>query len=139
MSFLEVPAEVVAALGSGKRPKVVVTLNGHRYRTTVSVYGGTSMVPVRREIREASGLTPGLPLDVTIELDTAPRTVDVPEDVTAVLNGDHALKAAFEKLSYSHRKEYVEWITGAKREETRRQRVEKMATMLREGVRTPKG
>jgi uncharacterized protein YdeI (YjbR/CyaY-like superfamily) len=71
--------------------------------------------------------------------DERPREVAVPEDLAAALSGDAAAGAMFDRLAFTHRKEYVEWITGAKREETRRQRIEKMATMLREGVRTPKG
>jgi hypothetical protein len=138
-SFLAVPAGVVEALGSGKRPKVAVTLNGYTYRTTISVYGGQSYVPVRREIREASRITPCQPTDVAIELDTAPRVVEVPDDLAAALDAEAPLRQAFDQLSYSHRKEYVDWITGAKRHETRRQRIEKAASMLRQGVRTPKG
>jgi hypothetical protein len=137
-SFLEIPRSVVEALGAGKRPPVAVTLNGYRYRSTVAVYDARFYVPVRREVREAAGITAGQPLDVTVELDTAPRTVDVPPDLAVTLNSELALRAAFDALSYSHRKEYVDWIVGAKREATRRQRIERAAAMLRDGVRSPK-
>ncbi len=79
-----------------------------------------------------------MPSDVTIELDTAPRTVEAPDDVAATLNTDSSLRQAFDDLSPSHRKAYVDWIAGAKRDETRRRRIKKMATMLRDGIRTPK-
>jgi hypothetical protein len=79
-----------------------------------------------------------MPTDVTVELDTAPRTVDVPDYLTAALNAEPSLQAAFDELSSSHRKEYVDWIAGAKREETRHKRIKKMAAMLREGIRTPR-
>jgi hypothetical protein len=137
-SFLEVPAETVEALGAGKRPPVSVTLNGYTYRSTVAVYSGRYYLPVRKEVREGARITPGEPLDVSIALDSAPRTVEVPDDLSASLDADPQLRAAFDALSYSHKKEYVEWITGAKREETRRQRIEKTGTMLRAGVKTPK-
>ena len=81
-SFLEVPAETVEALGAGKRPPVSVTLDGYTYRSTVAVYGGRYYLPVRKEVREGARITPGEPLDVSITLDSAPRTVDVPDDLT---------------------------------------------------------
>jgi uncharacterized protein YdeI (YjbR/CyaY-like superfamily) len=89
-------------------------------------------------VREAAGSMAGQPLDVTIELDAAPRTVEAPQDLAAALDSDPALRTAFDALSYSHRKEYVDWIVGAKREATRRQRIERTAVMLRDGVRSPK-
>jgi hypothetical protein len=137
-SFLEIPSAVVEALGAGQRPPVAVTLNGYTYRTTIAVYGGRYYVPVRREVREGARVIPGQPLDVTVTLDQAPRTVEVPDDLGAALDGDPDLRATFDKLSYSHRKEYVDWIESARREATRRRRVEQAATMLRQGIRTPK-
>jgi Bacteriocin-protection, YdeI or OmpD-Associated/Domain of unknown function (DUF1905) len=138
-SFLKVPLSVVEALGAGKRPKVKVTFNDYSYRSTVAVYDGEFYLPVRREVREGARITFGEPMDVTLELDTAPREVEVPDQLAASLARDDAARAAFDKLSFSHRKEYVDWITGAKRKETRRQqRVEKMLAMLRDSVRTPK-
>lgn len=138
-SLLEVPAAAVEALRAGKRPAVLVTLNGYTYRSTVAVYDGRYYLPVRKEVREASGVTPNTPLDVSIALDTAPRTVEVPDDLAAALNAAPDVAPTFEGLSYSHKKEYVTWITEAKRDETRRQRVQKTVTMLRDGIRTPKG
>ena len=137
-SFLGVPPHVVEVLGAGQRPPVVVTLNGYSYRSTVAVYGGQFVVPVRREVREAARVTTGEPLDVSIELDQAPRTVDVPAGLAAALDADPAMRSRFDALSYSHQKEYVDWIASAKREETRRRRIEKAVEMVRAGTRTPK-
>ena len=76
-----IPATIVETLGAGKRPKVTVALNGYTYRTTLSVYGGTFVVPLAKVHREAAGVTEGQQVDVTLELDTAPREVDVPADL----------------------------------------------------------
>jgi hypothetical protein len=136
--FIEVPAEVVAALSEKKRPPVRVALNGgYTYRSTVSVYGGRFLIPIRREIREACGLEPGMPVEVTLALDEEPRTVETPDDLATMLAGDAQARAAFERLSFTHRKEYIEWITGAKREATRTRRVAQTMEMLRKGVKTP--
>jgi hypothetical protein len=136
--FIVIPAEVVAALGDKKRPPVRVTLNGaYTYRSTVSVYDGRYYLPIRREIREACGLAPGMPLDVTLALDEEPRQVEVPDDLAAALAGDPEACAVFDRLSFTHQREYVEWITGAKREETRTRRVAQTLEMLRKGIKTP--
>jgi hypothetical protein len=135
--LLEIPGNLVAALGKGKRPPVRASLNGYTHRTTVSVYGGRSFIPVRREIREAANLSAGDTLSVTLELDQEPRTVDVPDDLARALDADAAAQAAFETLAYTHRKDYVEWVTPARRAETRRRRVEKAVARLREGRKEP--
>lgn len=136
--FIEVPPEVVAALSVKKRPPVRVTLNGdYTYRSTVSVYGGRYLLPIRREIREACGLAPGMPVEVTLALDEEPRQVEVPGDLAAAFAGEPEIRAIFDRLSFTHQREYVEWITGAKREETRTRRVAQTLEMLRKGVKTP--
>jgi hypothetical protein len=137
-TFLEIPDEIVTSFGSGRRPPVKVTINGFTYRTTIAVYGGKSYVPVRRKVREGARITYHEPLDVSIELDHEPRTVHLPDDFSGALAADPMVRTAFDKLSYTHRKEYVDWITGAKRGETRRRRVEQTLAMLRDGRRTPK-
>jgi hypothetical protein len=136
--FIEVPSEVVAALSEKKRPPVLVTLNGdYIYRSTVSVYGGRYLLPLRREIREARGLAPGMSVDVTLTLDEEPRTVGVPDDLAAAFTGDSEARAVFDRLSFTHQREYVEWITSAKRAATRTRRVAQTLEMLRNGVKTP--
>jgi len=136
--FIVVPAEVVEALSEKKRPPVRVTLNGdYMYRSTISVYAGRSYLPIRREIREACGLAPGMAVEVTLALDEEPRQVEIPDDLAAAFAGDLEALALFDRLSFTHQREYVEWITGAKREATRARRVTQTLEMLRKDVKTP--
>ena len=130
--FIRVPPEVLAALDQGKRMPVKVTLNGHSYRTTIAVYGGRHYLGVRREVREAAGVAAGEQLAVGIEYDAEPRTVDLPEVMRGALLSDAAATAAFEKLSYTRKKEFIQWVTGAKLAETQRRRMEQaIARLLR--------
>lgn len=129
---IRVPAEAIAELGQQKRPPVVVTLNGYTYRTTVSAYGDVFMLPVSAEHRQAAGLNAGDQLQVTLELDQAPRRVDVPEDLAAALARQPGATAAFEALSYSARKEHVRQVESAKAQETRERRIATIAAKLAE-------
>ena len=120
---LPVPAEAVAALGAGKKPRVKVTLNGYTYRTTVAVLGGVFMLSLSAENREAAGVRPGEVVEVTLELNTEPLTVAVPDDLAAALANAPGARAAFEALAYSARKEYVRQVESAKAQETRERRI----------------
>ena len=128
-----VPAEIVAALGTSKRPPVRVTINGHTYRNTVAVYGGVFMLGVSAENRAAAGVQAGDQLDVDIELDTAPREVIVPPDFADALDADADARRAFDRLSYSHKQQHVLAIEQAKTAETRQRRIAKAISGLREG------
>ncbi len=128
--LVEVPAGVVAALGQKKRVPVTVTLNGVSYRSTIAVYGGRFYLPARREIREAAKLAAGRRAHVTLEADTAARTVAVPSDLGRAL-ASAKLRPAFDALSFTRRREHVEAVTGAKRPETRSARIAKVVTALR--------
>ncbi len=128
--FIRVPP-VVAALGRGKRVPVKVTLNRHRYRTTIAVYGGQHYLGLRREVREAAGVAAGDQLTVGLEYDAELRTVDLPDGLRSALEADAKSAAAFDKLSHTHKKELVQWVTGAKRAETQRRRMEQAMAMLR--------
>ena len=128
---IEVPAGVVEALASGKRPKVAVTIGSHTYRTTVTPMGGRYLIPLSAENRSAAGVSAGDLVLVTMEPDTAPREVDVPDYLADVLDADPAVRARFDALAYSHRKEHVRAIEDAKAEATRARRIEKMLAMLR--------
>jgi hypothetical protein len=128
-----VPAEIVAALGTSKRPPVRVTINGHTYRNTVAVYGGVFMLGVSAENREAAGVQAGDELDVDIELDTAPREVNIPPDFADALDADADARRAFDRLSYSHKQQHILAIEQAKTAETRQRRIAKAITGLREG------
>lgn len=131
----EVPADVVQALASGKRPPVVVTLNEHRYRSTIAVLDGVFMLPLAAEHREAAGVAAGDQVDVDIELDTEPRLVEAPPDLADALAADADAKAFWDTLSYSHQRRHVLAVEGAKTPETRARRVAKAMEMLRSGVR----
>ena len=135
-TLLEVPFDVRAVFGKARAP-VRGTVNGYPFRTTIAVYGGRYFLGFRREIREAAGFGDGDRLAIVLELDDGPRTVELPPELAAVLAADSEVRAAFDRLSYTHRREYVEWVSGAKREETRRARLERAAAMLRDGVKHP--
>ena len=130
---IEVPPEVVEALGAGKRPPVRVTLNGYTYRNTVAVMGGTSMISVSSEHRAASGLKGGDVVDVDLELDAAPREVSVPADLDAALDAEPAARATFDRLSYSNKSWHALQVEGARTDETRQRRIAKSIAALRDG------
>ena len=131
---IQVPDEVVEKLGSGKRPAVVVTVGGHTYRTTVAPMGGAYWIPLAAEHREAAGVQAEQEVDVVVELDSAPREVAVPDDLSAAFDDD--VRARFDALAFSHRKEWVRWVEEAKKPETRTARIEKTVVSLREGRKT---
>jgi len=133
---IEVPDDVVAALGPGSRPPVTVTVGGHSYRTTVARMGGRFLVPLSAENRTAAGVAAGDDVDVDIEPDTAPREVELPADLTEALTRDEAARATFDGLSYTHRKEWVRWVEEAKKADTRAARLAKTVEALRTGKRT---
>jgi hypothetical protein len=132
---IEVPADVVAALGSGGRPPVTVTIGGHTYRTTVARMGGRYLVPLSAQNRAAAGVAAGDRVEVDIEPDTAPREVEVPADLAEALAGDTAARATFDGLSHSHRKEWVRWVEEARKPETRATRLARTVESLRAGKR----
>lgn len=126
----EVPPELVEELGGGRRPAVTVTVSGYTYRTTVGVMGGRFLVPLSAEHRTAAGLAAGDEVEVDLALDTAPRTVEVPEDLAAAL-GSAGLREAFDALAFTHRKEHVRAVESAKAAATRERRIAKCLDMLR--------
>jgi hypothetical protein len=128
-----VPPEVVEALGKGKKPPVKVTINGYTYRNTVAVYGGVYMLGVSAEHREGAGVEAGDEIEVDLELDTEPRVLEIPADLTEALEQEPEAKAYFESLSYSNKRRHVLAIEGAKAAETRQRRIEKSVGMFKEG------
>ncbi|HVF06154.1 MAG TPA: YdeI/OmpD-associated family protein [Frankiaceae bacterium] len=133
---IEVPPEVVAALGGGKRPPVTVTLNGHAYRSTVAPMGGRYLVSVSAENRAAAGVAAGDEVDVELRelaLDTAPRVLAVPADLASALDAVPAARAAFERLSYSAKQRHVLPVEQAKTGETRQRRIAKAVEALQAG------
>jgi hypothetical protein len=130
---IRVPDEVMTALNAGKKPKVAVTINGHTYRSSVATVDGHPMIGVSEVVRDDAGVKGGDTVDVEIELDTAPRTVEVPADLAAALDKVPAARKTFDGLSYSLQRFWVEPVVGAKSEETRQRRIEKAVATLREG------
>ncbi|MEO8527824.1 MAG: YdeI/OmpD-associated family protein [Pseudolysinimonas sp.] len=126
-----VPDEVVASFGAGKRVPVKVTIDGgYSYRTTISSMGGKFLIGFNSETRAATGRTGGDEIEVTLEHDTVPREVEVPEDLAVALTANPAAAAAWDKLAYSYRKEHARSITEAKADETRQRRVAATITKL---------
>jgi hypothetical protein len=130
---IQIPDEIVEALGRGKRPPVTVTINGYSYRNTVAVMGGAFMVGVSAEHRAGAGIKGGDQIDVDIELDTAPREITVPADFAAALDGEPNARRTFDALSYSNKSWHTLQIEGAKTDETRQRRISKSIETLREG------
>ena len=121
------------ALGAGKRPKVLVTIRGYSYRSSVAVMGGTYMIGVSAENRAGAGVKGGDEVDVELELDTAPREVAVPAEFAAALAADPDAQRTFDGLSYSNKSWHVLQIDGAKSAETRGRRIARSIAALREG------
>jgi hypothetical protein len=130
---IEVPPEIIAGLGSGKRPAVRVTIGGHTYRSTVSPRGDRYLVGVSAENRESAGVGAGDEVEVDIELDTEPREVSVPPDFAKALGRDAKAKRTFDGLSFSNRQRHVLSIEGAKTAETRQRRIDRAVSTLRDG------
>lgn len=130
---IQVPPEIVARLGSSKRPAVRVTINGYTYRSTVATMGGVFMLPVSAEVRASAGVAADDAVEVEIELDSEPREVTVPPDFAAALGRDADAGRFFDGLSYSHKRRYVLSIEGAKTAETRQRRIANAVGVLRVG------
>jgi hypothetical protein len=132
---IEVPDDVIAALGAGQRPPVLVTIGDYRYRTTVARMGGRFLVGINAEHRAAAGVAAGEQIDVDIVPDTEPREVTVPADLANALAEDAQAQATFDGLSFTHRKEWVRWVEEAKKPETRETRLTKTVEALHDGKR----
>jgi hypothetical protein len=130
---IRVPDEVLAALGTSKKPAVTVTINGFTYRSTVATVNGAPMVGVSAENRASAGVEGGQEVDVDMELDTQPRVVTMPPDFEAALTREPQARRFFESLSYSDKRFHTLSIEGAKTDETRERRIEKSIAALREG------
>jgi hypothetical protein len=130
------PFDVEEAFGS-KRPPVRATVNGYSFRTRIARMGDRSLLGLNRGVRDGAGVAVGDSVAVEVEHDDEPRVVEEPAAFAALLAHAPDARAAFDALSYTHRKEYVRWITEAKREETRQRRLRRAVGMLREGVKTP--
>jgi hypothetical protein len=128
-----VPAEVVDQLAAGRRPPVLVDVNGHRYRSTVAVMGGRYMIGISAAVRAATGLSGGDPIRVTLTVADTPREVTVPADFAAALAASEGATEFFEKLSNSLQRYHVDTIDAAKTQQTRERRIAKAVALFGEG------
>jgi len=127
-----VPDAVIAELGAGRRPLVKVTIDDrYSFVYTIAVMGGKNMIGFSAARRAASGFRGGDEVEVSLELETAPREVDMPPELTAALAADPVAAAAFDKLSYTFRKEHARAVSEAKTDETRIRRLDKILAGLR--------
>ena len=120
-TFIEVPLDVPAVFGRVRAP-VRVTVGGHTWRSTVMRYGDRYLLPLARANREAAGVAAGDTVAVVLASDDEPRTVEVPDDLASALDAAPGARVAFDGCSFSHRREWVEWVEEAKRAETRSRR-----------------
>ena len=128
-----VPDDAIERLGAGRRPAVVVNVNGYEYRNTVGVMGGKHMISISAAVRQETGLKGGDPIHVTLTVAQTPRGVDVPDDFAVALSSDTEARAFFEKLPNSLQRYHVDSINAAKTAATRQRRIEKAVSLFREG------
>jgi hypothetical protein len=126
-----VPEDVVLGFGRGKRVPVEVTVDGgHTYRTTIASMGGRYLVSFNAATRAATGRGAGDEVEVRLRVDDAPRTVEVPPALAAALADDPAATVAWGALSPSRQRAHAESVAGARTDETRARRVEKVLAAL---------
>jgi hypothetical protein len=128
-----VPEEAIEQLAAGKRPSVLVNVNGYEYRNTVGVMGGKHMISISAAVRKDTGLKGGDPIRVTLTVADAPREVTIPDDFAAALAADEQAGAFFAKLSNSMQRYHVDTITAAKSADTRQRRIDKAIALFRAG------
>ncbi|MBX3104411.1 MAG: DUF1905 domain-containing protein [Cryobacterium sp.] len=127
-----VPEDVVSGFNHGKKVPVTVTINGgYSYRNTVTPMGGKFLISFNAETRKATGFGAGDEVEVRLEIDEAPRTVEVPFELAAALSADALAAKAWNALSYSKQRAYAEPIAAAKADETRAHRIQKVIEALR--------
>ena len=128
-----VPDELIERLGAGRRPAVIVNVNGYQYRNTVGVMGGRYMISISAAVRKDTGLTAGDQIHVALTLAEGPREVNVPDDLAAALSADPAAGEFFARLSSSLQRYHVDNISVAKTAETRQRRIDKAISLFRQG------
>lgn len=131
-AYVEPPFDVEKVFGA-KRVKVLATFDGVPYRGSLVRMGGCYMIGMTQEIRKIIGKEPGDIIRVTVERDEEERNIQAPSDFMEVLVENNTALSTYERLSYSKKREYVLWITDAKKEETRKARIEKAIERLNEG------
>ncbi len=131
-AFVEIPFDVEKTFGK-KRVPIRATIEGEPYRGSLIRMGSEChLLLVRKAIREKIGKQAGDTVAVTIEEDTAPRTVKVPPDLSRALRAAPAARDFFQQLAFTHKREYIEWIREAKKSETRERRIDRMIELLQQ-------
>lgn len=134
-AYLIIPFSVKEVYGTGAQVKVKAIFDGHPYRGSLApMGGGQHILGIRKDIRKAIGKNIGDTVHVTVQQDTEPRTVSVPNDFGKALQRNPQVKEAFDRLSYTHKKEYVQWIEEAKKQETRERRIQKAVEKIKDSV-----
>ncbi len=128
-----VPDELIERLGAGRRPAVIVNVNGYEYRNTVGVMGGRHMISVSAAVRKDAGLQAGDQVRVVLTLAEGPREVTVPDDLAAALSADQAAGEFFAKLPNSLQRYHVDNVNAAKTAETRQRRIDKAVSLFQLG------
>ena len=130
---MHLPDDVVESLGKGRKPPVKATINGYTWRSTVAVMGGEYWLGASKEVRRNAGVEAGQEVDLTLELDTEERVLEVPADFAAALDAEPEARRFFDTLSYSNKRRFTYSIDDAKTPETRQRRIDKAVSQLREG------
>ena len=125
------PEQVVEALGAGKRPRVIITINGHSWSSRVAIMRGRYLLGLSNANREAAGVVTGEDVEIELEFDPEPPAVIAPADLALALDVDPVARAAYDRLSYSRKREHVRAIESAKKPETRKRRIETALATLR--------
>src|SRR5262245_2535576 len=128
---IEVPAEIVTALGAGQRPQVAITINGHTWRSRIASMGGRFIVGISAANRAACGIAEGDTVEAELQLDTAPRVVAEPPDLAEALDADPQARTAFDRLAYGLKRKHVHAIQDAKTPQTRQRRITTLITTIR--------
>ena len=139
MRGLEVPEELVEALGRGKRPRVTITINGHSWRSRVASLRGRNLIGLSNANRKAAGVVTGDRVEVELELDLEPRVVVEPADFATALDAEPLARSAFDRLTDSQKSQHLRLIENAKKPDTRARRIEKMLATLRDSSATSAG
>jgi hypothetical protein len=129
------PFDVPEVFGARARVPVCGTINGFPFRSSLMPMGGCHMMPVNKELRDGAGVKPGDVVDVVMQRDEAPRTVEAPPPLKKALGKNRSAKANWEKLPFTHKKEIARWIEEAKNEETRTRRLVKAVQVLESGTK----
>lgn len=127
---VELPAEVVKALGPAARPPIVITINGYAWRSRVAAMRGQRLVGISRAQRDACRIAEGDVVEVDLELDIEPRVVPEPADLAEALDGQPDARAAFDRLPFGLKRKHVADIEAAKSAEVRQRRIAKLVLIL---------